>query len=88
MNILTVLIAHSWLALLPIALFALLFKQIKLKSALLACVTWFLYMLYESIFIDKADNIRIDLLLIYPWLLFISALPFWFWFNSNALSKK
>ncbi len=83
MTFLIVFIAYPWLALFPIALYAILFKKIELKSALLACVTWFLYMLYETIFIDKADNIRIDLLLIYPWLFIISMSPFWFWFKSK-----
>jgi hypothetical protein len=71
-------IARPWLALLPAAAFLLLYQATRRRVVAVAAVTWLCYALYEygmhrRWLCSGECNIRIDLLLIYPSLLAISA---------------
>ena len=71
-------VAAPWLALLPSALFAVGYRRTRLRAVLVAAAAWLTYFLYEEgmrrrILCSGECNIRVDLLLIYPILLVISA---------------
>lgn len=71
-------VAAPWLALLPSALFAVGYRRTRLRAVLVAGGAWLAYFLYEEgmrrrILCSGECNIRVDLLLIYPILLVISA---------------
>jgi hypothetical protein len=72
-----ILIAYPWLALVPAIIFAGLYWRSKLRLTGIASLSWFLYTIYEygmylRILCSGECNIRIDLLLIYPFLLILS----------------
>lgn len=82
MNVFAVLAAFiEWpfLALVPAALFAFAFLRTRGKSALAAALAWLAYCPYEyamklRILCSGECNIRVDLLLLYPALLVLSAI--------------
>jgi hypothetical protein len=76
--VLGILVAAPWLALLPSVLFAVGYRRTRLRAVLVAAGVWLAYFLYEEgvrrrILCSGECNIRVDLLLIYPVLLVISA---------------
>jgi hypothetical protein len=81
-DILGVLIQWPWLALLPIAVFATLFVRLRTTSALAAALAWLAYLPYEYAMklrwlCSGECNIRVDLLVLYPLLLLVSAIALW-----------
>jgi hypothetical protein len=76
-----ILIAYPWLAFVPALIFAVLYWRSKLRVTAIASLTWLLYTIYEygmylRILCSGECNIRIDLLLIYPFLLILSITAF------------
>ena len=74
-------ILYPWLALIPAGSLAALYWSSRRKVILLAAGSWFCYLLYEwgmklRILCSGECNIRVDLLLIYPFLLFVSLAAF------------
>lgn len=74
----TVLIELPWLGLIPAALFLAAYRVSRRRLALVAGIAWLLYVPYEYAMLRRwlcsgECNIRIDLLLIYPALVLISA---------------
>lgn len=72
-------IAYPFLALLPAGIFAFLFFTSKRPIVFITALAWLTYFLYEQgmklqILCSGECNIRIDLLLIYPVLLILSAM--------------
>ena len=68
------LIEYPFLAIVPIALFSILFYVSKSRFALIAAILWLAYLPYEysmklRILCSGDCNIRIDLLVLYPVLL-------------------
>jgi hypothetical protein len=68
-----------FMALVPAAIFSLLYRKSHSWLCLIAAGSWLLYMVYEygmylRILCTGECNIRIDLLLIYPYLLLMSLL--------------
>ena len=75
-------VAAPWLALLPAVLFVVLYRRRPVRPALVGAIAWLTYFLYEEgmrrrILCSGECNIRVDLLLIYPVLLVISAVAVW-----------
>jgi hypothetical protein len=71
-------IPQPWLALIPAAMFLLLYRLAHRKLAAAASLMWLLYAIYEYAMNRRwlcsgECNIRIDLLLLYPVLLLMSA---------------
>lgn len=71
-------ISQPWFALIPAAVFLLLYRLSRHKLAAAAAVAWLLYALYEYCMHRRwlctgECDIRIDLLLLYPLLLVMSA---------------
>lgn len=88
MNILGIFIMQPFLALVPSAIFALLYFRCKHPMALLASLAWLAYVPYEQamkmrILCSGECNIRVDLLLFYPILAFISAMAVTAYVKSN-----
>lgn len=74
-----ILIEWPFLALVPVAIFALLYLRSRSRVPLVAGLLWALYLPYElamkyRILCSGECNIRIDLLVIYPGLILMSAL--------------
>jgi hypothetical protein len=71
----TVLIDHPWLALIAAALLVGLWVTSRSRSALAAALLWVAYAVWEFAVSESSPdaNIRIDLFLIYPVLLVITA---------------
>jgi hypothetical protein len=72
-----VLIGYPWLALLPAVIFVIVYWRSKLRLMVITSAAWFLYTIYEygmyfRILCSGECNIRIDLLLIYPFLVILS----------------
>jgi hypothetical protein len=79
---LAIFVAAPWLALIPAILFGLVYRRTRVRAALVATSAWLTYFLYEEgmrrrILCSGECNIRVDLLLIYPILLVISAMAVW-----------
>ena len=79
MNALGLLIFQPLLALIPAAVFAVLYYKRRRRSVLLATLAWLAYFPYElamkmRLLCTGECNIRIDLLLIYPVLAIISVI--------------
>ena len=77
--ILGVFIGWPFLALIPAALFAVLYLRCRRSVALVAALAWLAYFPYEQamklrILCSGECNIRVDLLLFYPLLALVSAL--------------
>ena len=77
--ILGVFIGWPFLALVPAAVFAVLYVRCRRTVALLAALAWLAYFPYEQamklrILCSGECNIRVDLLLFYPLLLLVSVL--------------
>jgi hypothetical protein len=77
--VLGVFIESPFLALIPAAIFALVFARCRKYVALAAALAWAAYLPYEyamklRILCSGECNIRVDLLLLYPFLLVLSAL--------------
>lgn len=73
-----VLIEQPWLAAAPLAVFLVLYALLRNRLVLAAAAAWLLYLPYEyslklRILCTGECNIRIDLLVLYPALVFISA---------------
>jgi hypothetical protein len=73
-----VFIPQPWLALIPAAVFLLLYRLAHRKLAAAAALIWLLYAIYEYAMNRRwlcsgECNVRIDLLLLYPVLLLMSA---------------
>jgi hypothetical protein len=71
-------IAQPWLALVPALSFFALYKSSKPRYALIAATAWLLYTPYEFAMHERwlcsgECNIRVDLLLLYPPLIAVSA---------------
>jgi hypothetical protein len=76
-TLLGIFVAWPWLALLPAALFLLLYRRSRRTLAAAAALAWLLYASYEYAMRRRwlcsgECNIRVDLLLLYPVLLAIS----------------
>jgi hypothetical protein len=76
-SLLSILIASPWLALLPALAFAAIGYRGHRTVAWVAAVVWLLYAAYETamkwrILCSGECNIRVDLLLLYPFLLVLS----------------
>ena len=74
-----IMIAFPFLALVPVAVFAVLFALSKSRIVLSAAILWLLYMVYEygmnlRILCSGECNIRIDLLVLYPVLVLVSVI--------------
>jgi hypothetical protein len=74
----SLLIAYPALALVPGILFGLLYAHRRRAVVLVAALAWFAYVPYEyalklRILCSGECNIRVDLLLLYPFLLVLSA---------------
>jgi hypothetical protein len=72
-----ILIGYPWLALLPAVIFVIVYWRSKLRLMVITSTAWFLYTIYEygmylRILCSGECNIRIDLLLIYPFLVILS----------------
>jgi hypothetical protein len=79
MELLGIFVAWPFLALIPALIFAWLFIAMRRLGVLVASVAWLAYFAYEEavklrILCSGECNIRVDLLLFYPILAFISAL--------------
>jgi hypothetical protein len=77
--ILGMFIGWPFLALVPAAVFAVLYFRCRRTAALLAALAWLAYFPYEQamklrILCSGECNIRVDLLLFYPLLLLVSVL--------------
>jgi hypothetical protein len=75
--VLAIFVAAPWLALIPAALFGLVYRRTRVRAVLIAAGAWLTYFLYEEairrrILCSGECNIRVDLLLFYPVLLVIS----------------
>jgi hypothetical protein len=75
--ILGIFIERPFLAVIPAALFALAFARCRKSGILVAALAWLAYLPYElamklRILCSGECNIRIDLLLIYPFILSLS----------------
>ena len=76
MELLAILIAYPWLALIPAVLLTVLWWWSGSKVAAVAAVSWAGYGAYEYLMLTRVlcsgeCNIRVDLLLIYPFLLLV-----------------
>ena len=76
------LIAHPWLALVPAIAFAVVAARGGRRRAWLTACAWALYAAYEWAMHERVlctgeCNIRVDLLLLYPLLLALSAAAVW-----------
>ena len=79
MQLLAIFIAYPWAALLVGIAFLLLFARRRILSAGVAGLLWSGYSWYEYLMLTRVlctgeCNIRIDLLLVYPLLMFVSIL--------------
>lgn len=79
MQLLAIMIAFPWLALIPAALFGFLYYKSRKKSVGITALVWLLYAGYETLNLLRITcsgecNIRVDLLLIYPVLIFLTLL--------------
>ena len=77
MSFLGVFIAWPWLALIPAALFVALNRVAHRRLVSVTALLWFLYAVYEFSMRQRwmcsgECNIRVDLLLLYPFLLLMS----------------
>lgn len=80
-------ISHPWIALFPALIFFLLYRHKRSRWVLAASFLWFAYTLYEfamrlKLVCDGECNIRVDLLLVYPLLITISAIALTIYLNS------
>lgn len=81
-DILGLFIQWPWLALVPFACFIVLYLHSRTASALVAALAWLGYLPYEYAMkmrwlCSGECNIRVDLLLLYPFLLLISLIALW-----------
>ena len=81
-------IVYPWLALIPGGLLAVLYRISRKKPVLAGAMAWFCYCPYEwgmrlRILCSGECNIRVDLLLIYPFLLLISAAALFVFFRDR-----
>jgi hypothetical protein len=87
--ILGVLIGWPLLALAPAAMFATLFLRCRRRTILVAMLAWLAYCPYElamklRILCTGECNIRVDLLLLYPILILVSALAVTAYFRASC----
>ena len=85
-------IAQPMLALIPAGLLATLYWISRRRVPLVATGCWFCYLLYEwgmklRILCSGECNIRVDLLLIYPFLLLVSLAAFFIFLRDRLMSK-
>lgn len=81
-DILGVFVQWPWLALAPFACFVALYLRSRSISALAAAMAWLVYLPYEYAMkmrwlCSGECNIRVDLLVLYPLLLFVSLTALW-----------
>lgn len=86
--ILGVFIGWPFLALVPAAVFAVLYMRCRRPVALLAALAWLAYFPYEQamklrILCSGECNIRVDLLLFYPLLMLLSVLALVAYFRTR-----
>lgn len=86
------LIEYPWASLLPATIFFGFFYFSRKKPALLAGLAWILYLVYElgmkhRILCGGECNIRLDLFLIYPALLIVSARGIWKHFSQSRNAR-
>jgi hypothetical protein len=86
--ILGMFIRWPFLALVPAAVFAVLYFRYRRLAALLAMLAWLAYFPYEQamklrILCSGECNIRVDLLLFYPLLMLVSVLALVAYFKSK-----
>lgn len=79
-------IGHPWIALFPAFIFLLLYRHKRSRWVLAASLLWFVYTLYEfamtlKLVCDGECNIRVDLLLVYPLLMVMSAIALIIYLN-------
>lgn len=77
MSRLSILIDYPWLAFVPALIFFCLFYVFRRRFSLFAGCAWSIYILYEfgmklRVFCSNECNIRVDLLLLWPFLLIVS----------------
>jgi hypothetical protein len=85
-------IVYPWLALIPAGLLAALYWISHRKILLVAAGFWFCYLPYEwgmklRILCSGECNIRVDLLLIYPFLLALSLAAIFIFLRSRLMAK-
>jgi hypothetical protein len=73
LNVMAILIVYPWLALVPAVLFLCLHSALKARMILVTGIAWLAYVPYEygmklRLLCSGECNIRVDLLLIYPFL--------------------
>lgn len=84
-------IAQPWLAAIPGGSLVVLYSVTRKRVVLLAAGSWFCYLPYEwgmklRILCSGECNIRVDLLLIYPFLLLISLAAFFVFLRDRFIS--
>lgn len=92
-EVFAIFVEQPWLALIPAAVFYLLYYSFRLKLVLTAALIWTVYSIYElgiwnGLLCDQDCNIRVDLLVIYPLLAAFSGLAilqiFWAIYRRNS----
>ncbi len=78
MSAIGIFVVAPWLALIPAVLFGLVYRRTRSRPLLIAGAAWLTYFLYEEamrrrILCSGECNIRVDLLLLYPVLLVVTA---------------
>lgn len=91
--VLGVFIGWPFLALVPAAIFVIMYLRRRRPSALLASLAWFAYFPYEQamklrILCSGECNIRVDLLLFYPLLAVFSALAIAAYFKAKRGQRR
>src|SRR5258705_79576 len=86
-------IAQPMLALIPAGLLATLYWIARRRVILVAAGSWFCYLPYECgmklrILCSGECNIRVDLLLIYPFLLLVSLAAIFIFLRSRLMAKS
>jgi hypothetical protein len=85
-------ILYPWLALIPAGLLAALYSISRQRALLVAAAFWFCYLPYEwgmklRILCSGECNIRVDLLLIYPFLLLVSMVAVFMFLRNRLIAK-
>lgn len=86
-------IRQPWLALIPALLLAAIYWVSRRRLLLVAAASWFCYLPYEwgmklRILCSGECNIRVDLLLIYPFLLLVSLAAFFVLGRDRLIPKR
>jgi hypothetical protein len=85
-------ILYPWLPLIPAGLLTALYSVSRQRALLVAAAFWFCYLPYEwcmklRILCSGECNIRVDLLLIYPFLLLLSLTAFFIFLRDRLIAK-